>query len=101
MRRDLNLMRSILLEIESIEDGRLIEASQFKCLGQPSHCLHFRIYQIALIDDLGLAIVSPREDGSFGVRRLTSKGHDVVDSIRDDKEWSLLSDRYRRMSFSQ
>jgi hypothetical protein len=87
MKRDMDLIRSILLGVE--EDkwgyGQLIalDGVDGKVIG----------HHVALILDAGLAVGTLRRVDAFGIvggsiERLTSSGHDFCEGIRQDTIWN-------------
>jgi hypothetical protein len=86
MRRDLTLIRDLLLEIESKHDGSL---QIIKDLGNQTEALKvtehlFLLLEAGFIDAIDASSSSGRE---LMVMRLTWNGHDFLDSIRDPLIW--------------
>ncbi|MDT3722920.1 DUF2513 domain-containing protein [Pseudomonas oryzihabitans] len=89
MRRDMDLIRQLMLKLEEVND-------------EPSAILHFEFdelsiegfttnqveYHLDLLVESGLIDQGGHGflDG-FMFRRLTWEGHDFVDSVRDDEVW--------------
>ena len=88
MKRDMDLVRQILIEIERSEDGNL----DFDALGYERQQVYLHI---ELMEEHGLvdAVVVPVHRGpehgilSCKVKRLRWDGHDFLDKIRDESVW--------------
>lgn len=91
MRRDLSLMRDILLYIEAIPDGRHIESSEIEVEGKNeaeiSHACGL-LFDEDLI--LGHELTSVEDTPDYYIKRLTSRGHSYLDSIRDEAIWKKV-----------
>lgn len=89
MRRDMDLLRSLLLKLETFsDDAHSIWNISYDELPIDG----FTVDQVAY--HLGLAVEAGLIDqggggamNSFMFRRLTWEGHDFVDAIRDDEIW--------------
>ncbi|MBT8457123.1 MAG: DUF2513 domain-containing protein [Rhodobacteraceae bacterium] len=77
MKRDENLIRSLLLELEAANDFELDGGAN--SIGNHDEARH---YHFMLMQDAGL--VAHTNHGFF---RLTSQGHDFLDAIRDEGLW--------------
>ena len=89
MKRDLDLMRNVLLHVEADDWGHDY-AANIKITGKEMADV---IYQAMLAWDNGLldATDSSTKDGpNLYVRRLTSKGHDYLDYVRDQSAWGHI-----------
>ncbi|MGE8360294.1 DUF2513 domain-containing protein [Pseudomonas sp.] len=86
MKRDWNLIRSLLLEIEALEWGR-----QFSPRPLDGHSLEVVNHHLHLLEKAGLVecIDYYRWNGEPArvANALTLLGHDLLDSIRDDDGW--------------
>ena len=88
MKRDMDLVREILIAIERSEDGNL----NFDALGYELQQVYLHI---ELMKEHGLvdAVITPNDDGPereilmCRVERLTWDGHDFLDKIRDESIW--------------
>jgi len=78
MKRDDDLIRSLLIEIEE-SDSSLICAPVYLCMPAEDEQ---RNYHLELLSDGGLV-----KEISKGVYRLTNDGHDYIDVIRSNKIW--------------
>lgn len=88
MKRDMDLVRSILLQVES-HDGAC-ESGQLNFL---DHTQDEVYYHIELMQQRGLIDASIKRDWNGGVifatiNGLTWDGQDYLDSMRDDRVWS-------------
>jgi Hypothetical protein (DUF2513) len=91
MKRDMDLVRNILLEIESKDkgDGRWIEISIPEVDNKILHEHLFLIFKSGLIEGNDGTTMSSRE---FLPKRLTWTGHDFLDSVRDPEIWQKTKD---------
>lgn len=95
MKRDMDLVRQILLRIEAVEN-RLVEP-EMNFDGYPRHVV---IYHTWLLIDAGLVdgdvsyYQSPHADAL--VRGLTWKGHEFLDEIRDESVWNKTKQKIGR-----
>ena len=88
MKRDMDLVRQILIEIERSETGNL----NFDALGYERQQVYLHI---ELMKEHGLvdAVIISDDDGPehgilmCTVERLTWNGHDFLDEIRDESIW--------------
>jgi hypothetical protein len=89
MKRDMELIRNLLLEIES---GNLNPAIE----GYDNDALNFHK---ALLEEMGLveAIIHYSSRGSITdipdmavIKRMTSDGHDFIQGIRDNEKWAKV-----------
>jgi hypothetical protein len=91
MKRDMDLVRNLLLEIESTDRilyfSHLSEAVRLR--GTSSYDLD---YHICLLHEAGLIQALERKGlssiGPWTVQRLTWDGHEFLDTIRDPEIWS-------------
>ncbi len=89
MRRDMDLLRLLLLKLETInEDPQAVYNYSYKELAVEGFSLEQVIYHLDLAVEAGL--IDQGGSGamnSFTFSRLTWDGHDFVDSVRDDEIW--------------
>ena len=83
MKRDLDLIRSILLRVEQSEG-----AENYDRMEEDKKV----IYQVELLKEAGFIDVRSHSDGHF-VRRLTWRGHDFLDAVRDDTVWNRTKEK--------
>lgn len=85
MKRDMNLIREMLLDIEATPANTLYELnpSAFNGCGMPMLQRHAQ-----LLEEAGLveSVVLSRSGGSIG--GLTWAGHDFLDAARSDTNWA-------------
>ena len=91
MKRDMNLIRELLLHIENSNDGR-------SCLVFPpkDYSAEETDYHLLLLRDAGFieANVAESFDGtSISVKRMTWEGHDFLDAIRPTQVWDRVQGR--------
>lgn len=87
MKRDLDRIREILLEVESA-----------KPLQELSYNGDIDCHQIRLLEDAGFVKAEIYEDSegiSAEVERMTSQGYDFLDSIRNATTWEKVKERVR------
>lgn len=84
MKRDDDLIREILLEIEQDDDWLVIMPGRTLSAAPEERR---RRYHILLLSDKGL--VTSVADGTF---RMTAQGHDYLDAIRDHGIWQKTKD---------
>ncbi|MBF9195409.1 DUF2513 domain-containing protein [Microvirga terrestris] len=91
MKRDMDLVRNLLLEIEASEKpalyiSDLISADRLNGIDQPTIELHLK-----LLIEAGLIDANQKQGsstvGGWYVRRLTWDGHEFLDTMRDPEIW--------------
>lgn len=85
MRRDDDLIRSLMFQAEKHDDWHLIETGALVMNPTPEE--NKRAYHIHLLVDAGLFA----QVGN-GVFRLTNSGHDWLDAVRDETIWNRTKD---------
>jgi hypothetical protein len=94
MKRDLDLIRNILLKLEGIETPReWLDPDKFEGYGDEIVSYHFEI-----LSEAGL--IKAENNTTIGVpikfnsraMRLTWAGHDFLDAMRDDTRWKKVKD---------
>jgi hypothetical protein len=102
VRRDRNLLRQLLLRIESSPEPRGLEFDDRFALRVIDLGFNFeeekaehrdRDYNLLLMHDAGLVSFEKKlEGGEFrgGYVRLTNAGHDALDAVRDDAIWQKI-----------
>lgn len=99
MKRDLDLIRLILIEIENSSEKGLSIYDLADSLKSDVEIIN---YQIELLCDAkfiklrGLTTVLTPESkkyDDFKIDRLTLSGHDYIDSIRNDTVWNKLKEK--------
>jgi Hypothetical protein (DUF2513) len=91
VKRNTDLLRSILLEIEEKDEGNGhgidFELSEYSEATVVEHL--FQLYESGMIEGND---VSHMQGRGFSARRLTSRGHDFLDTIRDPEIWRQTKD---------
>ena len=98
MKRDMELVRLILLKIE--EEYRSTAIYNLKITGYDKEAIayHCKILKDAgLISDYGAQYASNRLL-SFGVGSLTWAGNDFLDKIRDNSQWNRIKETIAQKS---
>lgn len=83
MRRDRELMRKLLLEIEAHDDPLYTKGLTHRS----PHEDRLVYYHLRLLSDEGMLEEMGEKGGLF---RMTSRGHDLVEATRDDGNWQRL-----------
>jgi len=88
MKRDMELVRQILLTAESTRDAHAVEGYDREAAA----------YHVALLKEAGLieALVAKDQHGHlnrFVVRSLTWAGHDFLDAARSDTVWRTAKEK--------
>lgn len=120
MKRDLELLRDILLQLENDDYTKIhkITVESFinspdlsderNPFGDPRALSPFEqeatkiSYHLELLLDEGFIEVTEapilgRTYKNFFIKRITSRGHDYLDSVRDDSIWSATKDKIGSM----
>ena len=85
MKRDMDLCRRILLEVESDQDGEFSFVDEYDPAVVNGH--------IRLLDDAGLIDTSGSGNVRWVVSGLTWAGHDFLDAARDEGRWTKAKER--------
>ncbi len=101
MRRDIELIRSILFYIESVPSDRPYKAlstgfiEEFSAFSEAELMEHLHL---AIQENLIEGSVTFGTDGYhlFEISRLTSRGHDYLDVIRNDSIWNRVKDKAQK-----
>ena len=100
-KRDMDLIRSLMLEIEEGKPGfepmsdetrailRLPEQEGSPATHEDAERLEMHL---ELIEEAGLVKFHRYVGGSWAVDRITGKGHDFIDSVRDPAIWAKTKD---------
>lgn len=100
MKRDMDLIRQLLLRIEELRVGVPNSGEEMLSLSasRPPLCLRDEDpeathYNMKLLADAGyLDLARTQFAGSFNLRGLTWAGHDFLDSVRDAEVWRKTKD---------
>lgn len=93
MKRDLDLIRDMLMVIEAAPSDLYLRSEDF--LGACND-LDKIVYHLKLLNDAGLIQVldtSTKLGDDFLVERMTFAGHDYLDAIRDKAIWEKIKDK--------
>ena len=91
MKRDMNLIRELLLKLESwpMERGDVVpiipEDREFSSLGRSAHEIE---YHLNLLLTGGLIDSPAQSNVGIYFRGITEKGHDFLNSVRDPRIWA-------------
>jgi hypothetical protein len=95
MKRDMDLVRELLLKLEAEPlDGNLWRLEP-DGLGIADHSPDEIAYHLVLLIDAELLDGKREQSGGFVARKLTWAGHDFLDSVRDAKVWRTTKDRVK------
>lgn len=86
MKRDNDLIRELLLEMEAANDFRFDPHDSLS-----NSDVEKRIYHMKLLEDHGYVTAA----GKYHIR-LTSAGHDFIDAMRDEGIWKKTKDAVAR-----
>lgn len=95
MRRDLNLVRALLLHIEGKGLENALEAVN---LDIPPWTSEQVVYHCLLLDDAGYIEArdaSTMAETNMLIFRMTASGHDYLDAVRSDTVWRAVTDRLK------
>jgi hypothetical protein len=100
MKRDMDLIRTILQRVESDESARPKQPLEI-----PEHTPEEINYHIALLNDAGFVDATIRGSGQSSVslaaiQRLTWHGHEFLDAARDDTIWRKAKEHFLKPTAS-
>ena len=95
MKRDLSLMRDILLRIEAFEptdDHQMIRLLDFKdlCSDLPKLSLQIELLSDARFIEIESETSLSRYIKDFTISRITFDGYEYLESVRDDTIWTSV-----------
>ncbi len=96
MKRDLNLIREILLEVESCANYRGADTGTIKAGVIPPDIIQYHIgllVDAGLIDETIRSSVNPQFMPHFNVN-LTWSGHEFLDNARNDSIWEAVKEKH-------
>lgn len=101
VKRDLDLLRNILLKMEALGAGTK-RLHQFRCLNDDDAVLTLHIQ---LLIDAGFIEVTDEVytgDGTkdFLIQRITFAGYDYLDTVRNDDTWLEIKQRLKKVGES-
>lgn len=91
VKRDDDLLRKLLLEIEAQQDAVYVLALHLSSSPEERRAY----YHLKLLADAGF--LDETGSGSGGVFRITNAGHDFLASIRDETAWSKVKGASRSL----
>jgi len=98
MTRDWEIIRAILIRLEeSNTPDAVVDMKHFDGIEEQSVAYNMRLLRDADCIE-ALIIESTTGDNLIGAaiaRRLTPKGHDLLDSIRNESVWSQIKERFQ------
>jgi hypothetical protein len=92
LKRDLDLIRRILLDIEAQGDGSSSERPGFGNLADNGHDPEAIQYHVQLMHDAGLIVADELVPGQWWPERITWAGHEFLDLARNDGLWQRTKD---------
>ena len=95
MKRDLDLIRSILIEIESNKEDKTLNSSDFLYLNNDKNTIDYHLYLLndaGYIDAIDVTCIGHRYP-QYLIKWLTNDGCEYLDTIRDDSVWSKTKDK--------
>lgn len=100
MKRNWELIRTILMTIEATSDSKFLRLSDFD---HPNK--HEITYHVSLLIDAGLIDATINKTMSleahdFLIRGLTWEGHEFIDSIKNDSIWDKVKEAFKKQSIS-
>jgi hypothetical protein len=87
MKRDADLVRTILLAVENADGGELVRLPPID--GHSSSAVHFHVRLLLEAGLLQTALPDRKPKQSWIILRLTWAGYDLLDHIRDPKIWRI------------
>lgn len=101
MKRDMDLIRTILVKIEADPDyhGELRSISAAG-LGITGHTDTEVIYHVVMLIEAGFLVGNTKmaRAGAVVVSKLTWKGHELLDDIRDPEIWEKTKERAKAVA---
>ena len=98
MKKDWEIIRAILLELESSPTANAV----LNANSLPPYDEQQVAYNIRLLNQAGYIVANTRDsssgDGKIVIalaRSLTNSGHELLDTIRSDRVWSKVQDKFK------
>ena len=93
MKRDMDLIRELLLKLESwpVERGDMVPISP-GAISTENHSPHEIEYHLTLLKEAGFVDFPQEWQAGFFFRVITWEGHDFLDPVRDPKIWAKTKD---------
>ena len=92
MKRDLDLIRQILLTVEEDHDGKQAITSLY-ISGYSRTTVQYHIRLLAEGDYLDVNQIDTFAGTTYHIQGMTFKGHDYLDTIRDNTVWTQTKER--------
>jgi len=92
VKRDLDLIRRIRLDIEARGDGSSSDRPGFGHLGDNGHDPEALQYHVQLMHDAGLIVADELVPGQWWPERITWAGHEFLDLARNEALWQRTKD---------
>lgn len=92
MKRDMSVVRQILLEIERVPAGSLYDFANIERLDRDSRREYF-----ALLKEAGFIDGLVESRAMWGCRRMTWNGYDFLDSIRSEAVWEKVLEKLKEI----
>lgn len=100
MKRDLDLIRDILLKIESM-DKKVITIADLGATTQDEfNRIGFHIRLLMDCNYVEAIDVRTKQEEAYVVKRITSSGYDYLDSIRDNNVWNETKNKLESVGSS-
>lgn len=103
MKRDLDLIRRILLDIEALPVGQSRDSIKYPEYDQPTIGQHINLlHQAGLIEAIIQKVKPTNRVVKFTITGLTWKGHDFLDLVKNDSIWNKAKEKFIKpgVSFS-
>ncbi|HEY5998293.1 MAG TPA: DUF2513 domain-containing protein [bacterium] len=88
MKRDMDLIRKIVLFVEAMEPNQQIEDESVQIEGYEPSVINYHIGLLAEAELIKSHDVSDSGGDHWLIDRLTWKGHEFIDSARNESVWS-------------
>ena len=103
MKRDLDLIRRILLEIEALPPGQSLDSIKYPEYEELTIHKHVDLLdQAGLIEAIIKKVKPTNRVVKFMITGLTWKGHDFLDLVKNDSIWNKAKEKFLKpgVSFS-
>ena len=98
MKRDLDLVRRILLQVE--EGGDNVSPSDWNAFIDDGYDLEMIHYHVRLLHEAGLIEADEIVPGQWWPERMTWSGHEFLDAARNEKLWQETKQRVEKRAGS-
>lgn len=100
MKRDPELIRNILLDVESSPPGQPINGFTYEDKEQPEILEHVVLLVDAEFIEGEVVLGASGQPHGCYIKRLTWKGHEFLDSARDEEVWRKVLTQVRERTVS-